>query len=296
MTSFADQAESLRLARYNEALLRTYGLKVYVENPFSRNELDVYWAPDAPLVGYGSRIGFNVYRARSPQPSASPEWVNLTPVPVTATVFQDLTVDLSTNAIWWYRVEEVYLTLPSTYFYRDVEVPVNQNSFVNGFGVEPYPDITVPQVTREWRRRKYIMLNRNAELSALLVRKVAGTRCVCFDREYESTQKATDCPSCYGTGWEGGYEVLRDVLIRIVPINESLKLQPDGLILDSNPKFWLVDFPLIRDTDILVRRNGLRYQTQDMEYLTTQGILTEQTGSLIKLESTHVVYGFSITP
>lgn len=292
MPSFYSQAESLRLSQYNAGLLRTIGLRVYVENPFSKSELDIYWSAPAVTPGHGVRVGFNIFRARSPQPTPSADWVQLNTALITSSLYQDTAVDLTYASIWWYRVEEQYFDS----FKQDIERPVNLNSFVNGFGTEPYPDMTVPQIAREWRRRKYIMLNRTAELMAVLVRKVAGTRCTCFNRGYESTEKSMDCPTCYGTGWEGGYEVVKNAMVRVVPVNESLKLQPDGLVLDSNPKFWLVDFPIIRDTDVIVRRNGLRYQAQDMELLTTQGILTEQSGSLIKMESTNVIYSFPVVP
>lgn len=286
------QIAGLRSNFFLNALARTAGLRVYVENPFSKNELDIYWTPATALTGHGALLGFNIYRARTPQPDGSSNWTKLNVSPVVVNLFADTTVDMTYQNIWWYRVEEQYFdgTL------RDVDQPVNLNSFLNDAGDEPYPDMSVPQIAREKRRRKYIILRRNAELVTLLVRKVAGLRCACFDREYESPQKIATCPQCYGTGWDGGFEVLNNVFMRILSIREMLELQPDGLMLNSDPAAWLVDYPLLRDTDIVVRRNNIRYEVMGADYLTDQGILTEQNFKLRRLESNHVAYTFPLTP
>lgn len=283
---------SLRLVRYEESWLRLANARVYVVAPYDRSELDIYWIPATPLLT-GTLLGFDIYRARSSQPVSSSDWVKLNTSLIVTTSYRNTGVDRSYYNFWWYRVVEVYEDDHHVQFTREVDRPVSLDSHLNGYGSDSNC-LSVQQIAREWRRRKYIILNRNAELVSILFRRVAGQRCSCFNREYESPDRAADCPTCYSTGWAGGYEVLRDVLCRITPVKEQLQLEAPGLVLHTDPQAWLCDFPLVRDGDIVVRRNNWRYEIKDVNLLQTQGILTEQTFTVSKLDLTHPVQAFPL--
>jgi hypothetical protein len=291
--AFYNKADALRANQYTNVLSTLTAGRIYVESPFDRQELDIYWSPLPPAINHGTLLGYNVYRARSPQPIASLEWKLLNPgaIPVTINLFRDLSEDPSYLNVWWYRVQEIY----SDGFTREVDAPTNLNSRVNSVGTNETV-MSVQQITREWRRRKYVILRRTSELVQLLVKRVAGEHCKCFDPEYESGSKDVDCPECFGTGWTGGYEVLTDIFMRILEPPETLQVRADALTLVTTPKAWLVDFPIVRDGDIVVRRNNWRYEVKNPRLLMTQGILTEQQFDIDRRETTDIVYTFPLVP
>lgn len=259
--------------------------RVRVETPFRRTGLLVYWQP-RPFDKNRYPSGWHVYRGLSPDMvpgSAGTE--KLTTTPVTVPMYLDATANTMVGANWYYLVTEVVNGVEER---LDKAVTLNQ-----WFGGEHRTMLSPVRIYQEFKRRKWLLLGRTAETVDFLIRRRAGTRCRCFAPEYESILKS-DCTDCYGTGWLRGYELLRSVKCRVLSITETLKLQPKGIIFDSRPKAWIVDFPISRNGDIIVRRNGERYEIDQVDPVIHQGVLTEQNFSLTSLPETHPVYLYQI--
>ena len=263
------------------------GSRVWVESSLEHGRLVVYWTPK-PFDTNRYPTGWNVYRAISPDMAVgSPQVEKLTSSPVAIPMFIDSSVDTRVAAHWYYLVTEVF----SNGEELRLDKPVTLNQW---FGGEDRETLSPVRIYREFKRRKHIVLDRTAERVDFLVRRRAGTRCSCYQTDYESILDSK-CKQCYGTGWVRGYELLRSVKCRILSITEVLKLQPKGLVFDSKPKAWLVDFPIARNGDVIVRRNGERYEIDQVDPVIHQGVLTEQNFSLVSLPEMHPIYLYLIS-
>jgi hypothetical protein len=285
--SSPDGRTNVPLTATEYALRRLTGHSVWIESPLRQNELDIYWIPP-PFLQNQYPKGFNIYRGHVPifQPT-SQQWVKLNGALVNTPFFQDTTVDTK-------RREQVYYAVTAV-LRDDSEVLLNDpvTLLQNETSGRRRTIISMPRIFREYRYRKWIILDNDAEYVDILIRFLSGTRCDCFSGEYEGDARP-DCPKCFGTGYVGGYAPLRDVLLRILSIEEVLRLQPQGLQLRTGPKGWLVDFPIMRNGDIVVRRTGQRYAVDKVDFVVHQGILTEQNFDLNELPETHPIYDFSL--
>lgn len=265
--------------------------RVWVERPFDRNELDVYWLPPVFRRDIHPK-GYNVYRSQCPLPVIGQDNVEgplNTLGLVTVTMFQDTTVDVYSPEVWYYIVTQVLEDGREV----AIEEPVTIHNYLHNPLGRRTKTISMPRVFLEYKRRKHIILSNDAEYVDILMRRQSGTRCSCYDPSYESAGNSA-CPDCYGVGWDGGYVSLRDVLMRVYSVKETLERQPDGLKLKSNPTGWLVDFPILRAGDVVVRKNGERLEISNVDFNIHQGILTEQGFDLFLYEPTHPVYGFGV--
>lgn len=265
--------------------------RVWVESPLHHDELIVYWSPKR-FAENRYPIGWNVYRGVGPDMVVgSPQIEKLNSSPITVPVYRDTGVvqaapDTRVNTHWYYLVTEVFSDGTETRLDR----PVTLGQW---FGGEDRPTLSPIRIYREFKRRKWIILDRTAERVDYLVRRRAGTRCTCFAPEYESCSRS-ECNRCFGTSWLRGFELIRSVKCRILTIQETLKLMPKGLVFDSRPRAWLVDFPIARNGDVIVRRSGERYEIDMVEPVIHQGVLTEQNFALTVLPETHPIHLYDI--
>lgn len=261
--------------------------RVWVEFPLQKNTLVVHWIPAAFSMN-NYPLGFNVYRSTDPDATAgSTGSTKLNATPIAITFYRDSTVDLSLRQVYWYTVTEAI----SGGGERAIDAPaVMQIDIGHGPGARI---LSMPRILREIKRHKDIILRRDGERVAILLRKRAGTLCECYGCEYEDTVKP-DCPDCFGTAFEGGYEVLSDIFLRFLALSEVVGRVPQGFQLKSNPRGWLIDHPILTNGDVAVRRDGYRYEINKVDPKSTQGVLTEQDFDMVALETSHPVYLVSV--
>lgn len=257
--------------------------RVRVEFPLLKNTLVVHWLP-ASFSTNNYPLGFNVYRSTDPDATpGSVGSVKLNTTPILVTFYRDSTVDLSLRQVYWYVVMEIN----SVGGERAIDEPATMQ-FDIGRG-PGHRVMSMPRILREMKRHKQIILERDGERTVVLMRKRAGTLCACYSCEYEDTAKP-DCDDCFGTAFEGGYEALPDVLVRMLTLSEILGRVPQGVQFQSNPKGWNIDYPIFTNGDVVVRRDGYRYEVNKLDPRRTQGVLTEQDFDMIALETSHPVY------
>jgi hypothetical protein len=251
------------------------------------NEQDVYWVP--MQVAGKTLVGHNVYRHITPLfGSTDPGVVKLNTSLVGVPLWRDLTLDMTRKQQFYYLVTQVFSDASEIPLDRPVNIDEQRSNLGSKF-----KNHSMSRIFTEWKRRKYKILERTSEKVQVLIQRTSGPRCDCFDPKYEQP-KYGNCTECYGTGFLRGYELINDVSCRVLKHTEVLKLQPQGLVLNANPKGWLVDFPLFRNGDVIARRNGRRYEVNSVDYIIHQDVLTEQTFELVQLPDTHVVYSFVI--
>ncbi len=153
-----------------------------------------------------------------------------------------------------------------------------------------------------------ILLNSTGEPAVLLKRIWNGQTCSCLDGR-RVHPKMVSCPSCYGTGYVGGYRQYvnprrNDTLIMASfgDTTEDLKLgSHESLIQEVEPSAWTLPVPAIRDRDLIVRFD----LTGDMEFIyevlnTTKEkaifrLFTRQRLTIKRLDKTDPVYRFRYT-
>lgn len=256
------------------------GSLVWLQKPSRLNEIIVHWSPRDKFPS-----GYNVYRSLSPATIPGMERIaTMVEVPL----FRDTTIEVRNLADYWYVVTEVMGDGTET----PLSDPVNIISFFWKNDIRR-PTISMPRIYLEYVSRKYIILENDGERVDYLIRKIAGQRCSCFNPNYEQSSQAT-CLECFGVGYVGGYERIPDVLMRILPHTENRKITPWGISVETNPPGWLADWPVFRNGDVVVRREGSRYTVGNLSVLMHSGILTEQNMDLQLIDFNHPVYRFPL--
>lgn len=254
--------------------------RVWVQRPHRLDEIDVYWTPNDVYAQ-----GYNIYRTMNP---ASPLNLmdKLNSALVTIPFYRDQTVDALRLPFYYYVVGEVRGSGDET----PLGDPVGLQSFF-WKSSRSHMTINMPRIYEEFIDRKYYMLDNNGETVDILLRKVSGERCPSWNEDYEQT---IPCPLCFGTGWIGGYEVVRDVRLRILPSAQNYVATPYGMALKTVPQGWLAEWPLLRNGDVVVRADATRFTVSNLALTMHQGVLTEQTFELAFIDPSFPVYGLEV--
>ena len=146
----------------------------------------------------------------------------------------------------------------------------------------------VPEIIR----RRRIMLDLDGEDGYILIKKVSGTRCTCWDSRRASG--LPDCPACYGTYYDGGYVKLTSKF-RITSQAELMARQELGRVIEYKPRGWLVTYPIVKTSDVLVRKDNKRMRIINVTDGRVGGVLTRIAFDLQELEPSDPVYAFPVT-
>lgn len=141
---------------------------------------------------------------------------------------------------------------------------------------------SMPFILSEFVRRHHLISNRDADPTpvSLLIRKTSqstgATKCVECWGERDQGSVRPDCTSCYGVGYEGGYEKTT-ARVRVLQANRLISLEEMGLVLNYQPEAWIAGAtPIVADGDVVVRANNFRYEVMDYTPQETQGVITRQ--------------------
>lgn len=159
-------------------------------------QLRWYYSPTATIAG-DATVTIEVSRHATDDNAA---WTTL------ATVLASLGTYTDTARRTFGSNEQIY--------YR---VRLNSPSCILG----PYPSMmgSVPcelrGVLREVLRREYLRHSTGEDQRGLLLkRKLSGTECTtCLDQDHPGRTTRSDCPTCYQTGWVGGYYLNPDFYV-----------------------------------------------------------------------------------
>lgn len=129
-------------------------------------------------------------------------------------------------------------------------------------------------------QQQQMLLETTGESVILLRRKWDGTVCPCVSKTEE--HPINKCPSCFGTGFVGGYDRIYfndsldnpegRIMLRFYPTVDDLALRKfAGLDVVNEPTAWTIPQPIVRDRDIIVQfdpidktREIWRYEVLDV--------------------------------
>lgn len=158
------------------------------------------------------------------------------------------------------------------------------------------------------------LLSATGEPIILLRRKWTGRRCRCIDLRRENARFR--CPTCFGTGFEGGYDRYINprsisqafvntagfIMIRVSPAPEVLKLEDkQSLRQDTTLAAWTLTVPTLKQRDVVIRYNPgtfveeFRYEvmpvTRNRTLFTQEG---RQDFNLYRMDKTDAIYTYKI--
>lgn len=172
----------------------------------------------------------------------------------------------------WYRFTTVALdaSTPSGY----VESPMEWT--------EPRSVIEVESLDWIWReamRRNAWILQQGGERVKLFIRKTAGIPCGCQiedkTREF-SKQPSQRCLTCFGTGFQGGYEGPYESILVPDDAERRISQAVGGRRKEHTYEVWTGPSPLLTQRDFAVKQTNERYSVGPVRRPSHRGNLMQQ--------------------
>lgn len=138
------------------------------------------------------------------------------------------------------------------------------------------------------------VLEQAGEKNLFLLRKRSGERCSCFDGVHGRGR--FDCPECYGTGYVGGYEGPFEAWCTPFEANKSLSHTDPGLALDMTYDLTILDPFLLNPGDLMVRRDGQRFEIQNTNPIGPRGTIRVQSASVSRMQESDYRHRIPLHP
>lgn len=144
---------------------------------------------------------------------------------------------------------------------------------------------------QEIRNRYIWLLQAGGEKVYLLKRRWLGDPCPNIDPVRHTHRDVDKCPICYGTTFVGGYyPAIQIVASLISPAPEKARQFDYGIRREFEPRSWTLWKPILRNKDVIVRKDGRRYWVQNTTPTRWRGIYLRQNFDLADVEPDHVIY------
>jgi hypothetical protein len=132
----------------------------------------------------------------------------------------------------------------------------------------------VNYMLKEQIRRNAWVFERVGEPAFIMFRKSRGTRCGCTMDGVEEPRH--NCPSCFETGWVGGYYGPYDIVYIPPDTAITTTIEEGGRKVERRSKSYLGPTPIVQNGDLIVRRNGDRLIVSNPLYKQPQGAIVQQ--------------------
>lgn len=180
-----------------------------------------------------------------------------------------------------------------TYYYIVRAASISKKGFRDSkpFLLEHDPD----RIALELVRKKNVFLQVNGGIAlAVLVKKTWGARCArCYNTE-KQLPSDPDCPSCFGTGFSGGF--MKPVYV------PGLMNPPKKVITDAGIEYEpssvyaeLANNPVLAVKDVIVdRKMNIRYTVEEVTPTTRRMHLVSQILTLLRVDENSILYTIDI--
>lgn len=140
-------------------------------------------------------------------------------------------------------------------------------------------------IWKEAVRRNRWILEQGGERVKVFIRKWNGKECSLHKEDELARNTIYDCPVCFGTTIEGGYEGPFDMIIAPPDTEKNVELTEIGLRVNYNWETWTGPSPLLNKRDIIVRPTGERLSIGSINYVGQRGAIFQQMFTIQQLDS-----------
>ena len=204
-----------------------------------------------------------------------------------------------TCTYWWGRRLFTLGLLERTY-YKVTTVGQKQDGTIVESKLEdqeaksPYQQETLDYIWKEAIRRNRWILDQGADRALVFLKKWLGSRCRCYNPDRGRAKH--ECEFCYGTGYEGGYEGPFEILVAPPEAEKSFNFEEGGLKYEFDYSSWTMDSPLLREWDIICKRDGTRYVVSGVNQQGQRDRIFQQHFSLSLLSENDIAYKIPVNP
>ena len=249
------------------------------------------YTTDLAWVHVRNTLGYNIYRSEK-QSDDPADWYKINTKVIQVNYFQDRgfiagTPTQNDRSQWFYKVIPV--------LQDNSEYPLSQSKTETFSkilsGIQRFVAPTI-------RMRTDMMLDPSrfsaAETVHFLCRKWSGHYCDCID--IRTRKVDSNCPKCFGTGFEGGFELIENIYCRIKSSPQRLQGNSGGITVQETTSGTITTYPLISDSDIIVREHNARYFLREVKARQIQGYITAQAFNLEKVQLYDMAYRIPTPP
>ena len=201
---------------------------------------------------------------------------------------RDLVGDLDKKAKVFYRVTTVAVDPSGESPSGLVETPLGYSE-----PISPMNSEKLDYIWKEAIRRNRWILEQGGERVKLFIRRVSGTACRCSwdPRLLEYTEQPLNtCETCFGTGYEGGYEGPIDLIIGPDDAERRVTQTANGRRLEHNYEVWTGPSPMMSQRDFIVKQNGERYSIGPVRRTGVRGVILQQAFQIGYLDTGDIRY------
>lgn len=152
---------------------------------------------------------------------------------------------------------------------------------------------TMDYIWREALRRNQWILQQGGERVKLFVRKRNGLRCFCtYDEQLVdvSKQPSNRCMTCFGTGFQGGYEGPYEIIVCPDDGEVSIVQTERGRNKEHTYECWIGPTPSVSQKDFIVKQDGDRYSIGAVRRPSNRGNLLNQFFTIGYLDEADIRY------
>lgn len=164
-----------------------------------------------------------------------------------------------------------------------LETPVDEAATANSYEVEK-----LNYIWREAIRRNSWILDHGGERVKVFIRKNGGTPCGCQSDLHG--QPKSDCESCFGAGFVGGYDGPYDITIAPDDAEMNFKQEIRGRSVVKQYETWTGPSPLLSQRDFILKLNGDRYGIGPVRMPSNRGMQLQQFFVTSHLDSADIRY------
>ena len=164
-----------------------------------------------------------------------------------------------------------------------LETDMDEAATANSYEVEK-----LDNMWREAIRRNRWILHQGGERVKVFIRKNAGVQCGCQSDLHG--QPKSDCITCFGTGFIGGYDGPYDITIAPDDAEMNFKQEARGRTMNKSYETWTGPSPLLSQRDFILKLNGDRYGIGPVRIPSNRGMQLQQFFIISHLDSPDVRY------
>jgi len=198
------------------------------------------------------------------------------------------------------KLQTTKLALRKKYFYKVTCLTAEDETDLDLLEPEYVKPEKMDYIYQEAVRRNQWLLEHAGERVLLYLKKKAGTVCPCMTRDVKirsHIRADQDCPSCYGSGFIGGYDGPHAIIIANLTTEQRLMQTERGMKLNYQIETWTGPFPLVTQRDMILRRNGDRVLVGPLTNVEGPGgVIVQQHFSIEIIDTTDIRYKFPIKP